>query len=390
MRKLSSEGDDGFFIGMLYTRRGGSVLRKSLQGIWGFLKRNGLREAFDAVYRGKGTALQKKIVFGIPALGIAFFLIVLFVIVPLSASSSYTGERGVPIYFTVRPGMSVSEIGRELYERGVIDSETKFWWMAKLNGFENKVKSGTFALETGMSPRDALETLVYGNTVTIRFTIPEGFGVREIATRLEDEGLVKAQDFITLATTYRPYPYVAKHENVRYAAEGFLFPDTYEINGEFDAARIIEMMAENFDRRLTKEMRARAKEMDLSIYELVTLASLVEKEAYHEEDRPIIAQIFLKRLRVGMPLQADPTVQYLLDAPKEDLLYRDTEIESPYNTYQNVGLPPGPIASPGTASLMAVLHPADTNYLYFVADRNGNNYYATNYADHLALVDQVR
>ena len=365
-------------------------MKESLKGIADFLNNDGLRQAFNAVYRGKGTPLQKKIVFGIPALAILFVMVVAFVIIPLAGSSSYTGERGVPVYFTVRPGMSVSEIGKELYERGIIDSEMKFWWTAKLNGFENKVKSGTFAMQTGMTPRDALETLVYGNTVTIRFTIPEGFSVRDIAQRLDDEGLVKADAFISLAKTYRPYPYVEEHENVRYAVEGFLFPDTYEINGEFDAARIMQMMAENFDRRLTKEMRDRAREMDLSIYELVTLASLVEKEAYHEEDRPIIAQIFLKRLRLGMPLQADPTVQYLLDAPKEDLLYRDTEIESPYNTYQNVGLPPGPIASPGTASLMAVLHPADTNYLYFVADRNGNNYYATNYADHLALVDQVR
>ncbi len=365
-------------------------MKESLKGIADFLNNDGLRQAFNAVYRGKGTPLQKKIIFGIPALAILFVMVVAFVIIPLAGSSSYTGERGVPVYFTVRPGMSVSEIGKELYERGIIDSEMKFWWTAKLNGFENKVKSGTFAMQTGMTPRDALEILVYGNTVTIRFTIPEGFSVRDIAQRLDDEGLVKADAFISLAKTYRPYPYVEEHENVRYAVEGFLFPDTYEINGEFDAARIMQMMAENFDRRLTKEMRDRAREMDLSIYELVTLASLVEKEAYHEEDRPIIAQIFLKRLRLGMPLQADPTVQYLLDAPKEDLLYRDTEIESPYNTYQNVGLPPGPIASPGTASLMAVLHPADTNYLYFVADRNGNNYYATNYADHLALVDQVR
>lgn len=365
-------------------------MKESLKEILDFLNNDGLRQAFNAVYCGKGTPLQKKIVFGIPVLGILFFLIVVLVIVPLSGSSSYTGERGVPIFFTVRPGMSVSEIGKELHERGVIDSETKFWWTAKLNGFENKVKSGTFALETGMTPRDVFETLVYGNTVVIRFVIPEGFSVYDIAKRLEAAGLCKADDFMELAKTYRPYPYVEKHEHVRYAAEGFLFPDTYEINGEFDAARIMEIMAENFDRRLTKEMRERAKEMDLSIYELVTLASLVEKEAYHEEDRPIIAQIFLKRLRIGMPLQADPTVQYLLDAPKEDLLYRDTEIESPYNTYQNVGLPPGPIASPGTASLMAVLHPADTNYLYFVADRNGNNYYATNYADHLDLVDRVR
>ena len=371
-------------------REGGFVLKASLKGISDFLHNDGLRQAFDAVYRGKGTPLQKKIVFGIPALAVVFILIVVLVVIPLSGSSSDTGEKGVPVYFTVRPGMSVREIGKELHERGIIDSETKFWWMAKLNGFENKVKSGTFALHTGMSPRDALETLVYGNTVTIRFTIPEGFSVCDIARRLEEEGLVKADDFMKRAETYRPYPYVEEHEDVRYAVEGFLFPDTYEINGEINEARIMEMMAENFDRRLTRDMRERAKGMDLSIYELVTLASLVEKEAYHEEDRPIIAQIFLKRLRLGMPLQADPTVQYLLDAPKEDLLYKDTEIASPYNTYQNVGLPPGPIASPGTASLDAVLHPADTNYLYFVADRNGNNYYATNYADHLALTDKVR
>ena len=355
-----------------------------------FLNNDGLRQAFDAVYRGKGTPLQKKIVFGIPALAVLLVLIVVLVIAPRSDAPSHTEAPGTQIYFTVRPGMSVSEIGKELHERGIIDSEMKFWWTAKLNGFENKVKSGTFALQVGMSPRDALETLVYGNTVTIRFTIPEGFSVRDIAERLDKEGLVKVDDFLKMAKTYRPYPYVEEHENVRYAAEGFLFPDTYEINGAFDTAQIMEMMAANFDRRLTKDMRARAKEMDLSIYELVTIASLVEKEAYHEKDRPIIAQIFLKRLRLGMPLQADPTVQYLLDAPKEDLLYRDTEIESPYNTYQNVGLPPGPIASPGTASLMAVLHPADTNYLYFVADRNGNNYYATNYADHLDLVERVR
>ena len=341
-------------------------MKRSLEGLCGLLHVNEVRDAMRAVYRGKGTPLQKKLIFG-GAAGIGLVLVVImFILFSTPAQKMPPAAQGGQIYYTVRPGMTVGEIGKELHEQGIIESELKFWWTAKLNGFENKVKSGTFALETGMSPRDALETLVYGNTVTIRFTIPEGFGVREIATRLEDEGLVKAQDFITLATTYRPYPYVEKHENVRYAAEGFLFPDTYEINGEFDAARIIEMMAENFDRRLTKEMRARAKEMDLSIYELVTLASLVEKEAYHEEDRPIIAQIFLKRLRVGMPLQADPTVQYLLDAPKEDLLYGDTEIVSPYNTYQNVGLPPGPICCPGKASIHAALNPANTKYMYFI------------------------
>ena len=150
------------------------------------------------------------------------------------------------------------------------------------------------------------------------------------------------------------------------------------------------MMAEDFDHRLTPEMRERAKERNLSVFALVTLASLVEKEAMYEEDRPIIAQVFLKRLEIGMPLQSDTTLQYLMDAPKEDVTIQDTKIESPYNTYQNMGLPPGPIANPGTASIQAVLYPADTDYLYFVADRKGHNHYSTNYADHQAIVEQVR
>ena len=214
-------------------------MKESLKGILDFLNNDGLRQAFDAVYRGKGTPLQKKIVFGIPALAVLLVLIVVLVIAPRSDAPSHTEAPGTQIYFTVRPGMSVSEIGKELHERGIIDSEMKFWWTAKLNGFENKVKSGTFALQVGMSPRDALETLVYGNTVTIRFTIPEGFSVRDIAERLDKEGLVKADDFLKMAKTYRPYPYVEEHENVRYAAEGFLFPDTYEINGAFDTAQIM-------------------------------------------------------------------------------------------------------------------------------------------------------
>lgn len=364
-------------------------LKWTRRGMRELLRMHELRETLRAVYRGKGTPLQKKIVFGVAGLSIVLLLLA-FVSISPSEKTSVRSGGAAQIYFTVRPGMTVSEIGKELHAQGVIDSELKFWWMAKLNGFENKVKSGTFALSKGMTPRDALETLVYGNTVVVRFTIPEGFGVRDIARRLDDEGLVNADEFIERAKYYRPYDYVEDHEGVRYAAEGFLFPDTYEINGSFDVNRILEMMAENFDRRLTPEMRERAKEMNLSIYELATLASIVEKEAYHEEDRPIIAQIFLKRLKLGMPLQADPTVQYLLDTPKEDLLLRDTKIASPYNTYQNTGLPPGPIANPGTASLTAVLHPADTDYLYFVADRNGNNYYATTYEEHLALVDRVR
>jgi len=130
--------------------------------------------------------------------------------------------------------------------------------------------------------------------------------------------------------------------------------------------------------------------MGLSIYELITLASLVEREVRFPEDRPIVAQVLLKRLKLNMPLQTDATLQYLMDTPKEEVSIADTQIDSPYNTYQHVGLPPGPIANPGMASITAVLHPAETDYLYFVADRRGHNHYAYTYEEHLNLVNQYR
>ena len=294
------------------------------------------------------------------------------------------------IYITVKPGMDADAIAGQLLAHGVIDSKFSFWWQVKTGGLQDKFKAGTYLLHPGMKTEDAIGKLISGETTSIKFTIPEGFGIKEIAERLSDEGLVNKEKFLKLAKDYAPYDYVEKHENARYAAEGFLFPDTYEIQSDVSENEIMAMMAQDFDQRLTKKLRARAEEMNLSIYDLVTLASLVEKEARYEEDRPIIAQVFFKRLRIGMPLQSDTTLQYLLDAPKEDVSIADTKMESPYNTYQNYGLPPGPIASPGMAAIEAVLYPADTDYLYFVADRQGHNHYSNTYAEHLAIVDEVR
>ena len=189
---------------------------------------------------------------------------------------------------------------------------------------------------------------------------------------------------------FAPYRYMEQTASATYQAEGFLFPDTYEIEPGMTARDILLMMARNFDERLTEDMRRRAADRGLSVFDLVILASLVEKEARFEEDRAIIAQVFLERLRIGMPLQSCATIQYLLNAPKEDVSYADTEIESPYNTYQHMGLPPGPVANPGLASIEAVLSPANTNYLYFVADREGHHHYSRSYSDHLMLVEQVR
>ena len=294
------------------------------------------------------------------------------------------------IYMTVKSGTTASEISERLTQLGVIDSRFRFWWLMKLQGDAGKFKTGTYAFKPHMDEQAVLDKLVAGDTTIVKFTIPEGFGVKEIAKRLADEGLVDEQDFLEKAKTYAPYDYMKKLPNERYAAEGYLFPDTYEIQSDVTPELIMKMMTQDFDSRLTPAMRQQAASMGLSIHDLVTLASLVEKEARYDEDRPIIAQVFLKRLQMGMPLQSDTTLQYLIAGPKENVSIADTKIDSPYNTYQHEGLPPGPIASPGMKAIDAVLHPAATDYLYFVADHDGHNHYSKTYEEHLAIVEQVR
>ena len=307
-----------------------------------------------------------------------------------SDASTASIDTDETIYLQVKAGMTSKEIGQELEQHGVITSHFKFWLTAKVNGYDNQIKTGIYELHPGMEPRDVLQKLVNGETTRIKFTIPEGYRIQDIAKRLGEEGIVDEKEFLRKAKTFRPYDYVTPTDDVYYDCEGFLFPDTYELRSDYDVDTLLKEMASDFDNRLTPKLRARAKELHLSIYELVTFASLVEKEVRYAEDRPIVAQVFWKRLKLGMPLQSDTTFQYLRDDPKEDLSYADTTVDSPYNTYQHKGLPPGPIASPGMAAIEAVLYPADTDYLYFVADRDGHNHYSRTYADHEKVVNEVR
>jgi len=294
------------------------------------------------------------------------------------------------IFLSVKKGMSAGDITEELLKHGIINNKKAFWLQVKKGDVADKFKSGTYAFKPNTPPEEIIAKLVAGDTTEVKFTIPEGFGVKEIAKRLSDEGLVDEQEFLDKAKDFAPYSYIKRDKDIRYACEGFLFPDTYVLHDDPSVDGILKMMAEDLDTRLTSKLRQRAEEMHLSIHELITLASLVEKEAMYEEDRPIIAQVFFKRIKLGMPIQSDTTIQYLLDAPKEDVSIKDTKIDSPYNTYQIKGLPPGPIASPGMAAIKAVLYPADTDYLYFVADRQGHNHYSKTYAEHQQIVEQVR
>ena len=294
------------------------------------------------------------------------------------------------IIVKVSSGMTTAEIADQLSKKNVIASSLKFRLISRFRGYDGKLKPGTYVFKANMSDEEIFEELLEGSKHLVKFTIPEGFTVKQIAERLYNLELTDKNDFLEAAENFSPYDYMKRSENVLYAAEGFLFPETYSVESDYSIEEILEMMSNEFNKRLTEEMRVKSAKMNLTIHELITLASLVEKEVRYSEDRPVVAQIFLKRLKMNMPLQSDATLQYLMDAPKEDVTISDTKIESPYNTYQNVGLPPGPVANPGIAAIEAVLNPADTDYLYFVADREGHNHYAYTYEEHLSLVNQYR
>ncbi len=301
-----------------------------------------------------------------------------------------TAEIERRINVKIREGLSTAEIADRLAEKGIIDSTLKFRLMARIYGYDDKLRPGSYSFTLGMSEDEVFAKLLTGEKKLVQFTVPEGFGVKEIAERLYNLDLADKEEFLKLAEDYAPFEYMHKHKDVFFAAEGFLFPDTYTVESDVEIEEILSLMANTFDEKLTRSMREQAVKMDLSIYELITLASLVEREVRFPEDRAIVAQVLLKRLKMNMPLQTDATLQYLMDTPKEEVSIADTQIDSPYNTYQHVGLPPGPIANPGMASIEAVLHPADTDYLYFVADRSGHNHYANTYEEHLNLVNKYR
>ncbi|ORT98956.1 hypothetical protein D081_2321 [Anaerovibrio sp. JC8] len=334
---------------------------------------------------------KRNIIIAASSVMVVFVLVFSVVFFSFMAGSpmDVEGKKDV-VYVHVAKGMSSGDIGKELEKKGVISSTTSFWLATKLNGADSKFKVGTFALTKNMSAADALSILINGKTVAVRVTIPEGYGVKEIAKRLDEYGVCNEKDFLKAAKDYAPYDYMEKHNNTVYRVEGFLFPDTYDFANDATAEDVMKRMIDEFDNKLTPDMRKQAAARNISIYELVNMASLIEKEARYEEDMPVISQVLWKRLNISMPLQSDATLQYVMAEIKEDVSIADTKIDSPYNSYQNYGLPPGPIASPGLKALQAALEPSATDYLYFVADREGRNYYSNTYDEHLAKVAEVR
>lgn len=298
-------------------------------------------------------------------------------------------DSGAQVMITVKPGMSTQEIGQVLYDKKLIKSVSMFRMIARIEGLEKSLQAAEYSFNPNMSIRRIVGMLARGEVAYRQFTIPEGFTIDQIATLLAEKNLADADKFKAAAKSAPPFEYMETKESVVYPIEGFAFPDTYRVARGVTESQLLRMMVYQFNDRLSPELKERARQMELSLRDVVILASLVEKEARVEAERPIIAAVFLNRLKLEMPLQSCATIQYILGYPKPELTVQDTQIASPYNTYLHMGLPPGPIANPGIDSIRAVLNPAQTDNLYFVADKNGVHHFSKTYEQHLEAISRV-
>lgn len=297
-------------------------------------------------------------------------------------------NRTIRVY--IPPGSSLQDIAETLRALGVIRSPWAFRLLAEGTGAAASLRAGEYDLSPGMSPRQIIRRLVRGEVVTYAFTIPEGYTVAQIADLLAEKGLADKERFLAAAARAElapvPLPLPGR---VRYALEGYLFPDTYRVPRGMEERELIALMVRRF-REVFAPLEEKAARLGLSVAEAVTLASIVEKETADERERPLVAGVFWNRLRQGMLLQADPTVLYALNRTEGPLLRSELEVDSPYNTYRYAGLPPGPIANPGATALRAAVEPLATDYLYFVARGDGTHHFSRTFAEHHRAVRRYR
>lgn len=307
-------------------------------------------------------------------------LILVFVIISVfwwqSGVLPVNSQNNSPKIFVVENGQGVREIANSLKKEGLIRDPVIFFLITKQTGLDKKIQAGDFRLNSSMNAYEVAESLTHG-TLDIWVTIPEGYRAEEIADILEDK-----------IPNYDESWREALNQN-----EGYLFPDTYLMPRDADIDTIISIFKNNFQTKYDSVKSLKTN--NLSDAQTLVLASLVEREARLEEDRPLVASVIYNRLSIGMKLDIDATLQYVLGYQadekrwwKKGLTNEDKKINSPYNTYTNPSLPPRPISNPGLSAIKAALNPADTDYLYYITDQNGKNRYATSLEGHNANIEK--
>ncbi len=329
--------------------------------------------------------------------GVAVFLGVVVVALVVVLAISVWGlllrpwndvPSGQPVQIEVAPGASTKEIAIMLAETGVISNPNMFRLQSRAAGADGELRAGVYDLVSGMPNADIIERLRQGPPVAYTtVTIPEGFVIEQIAERFEVQVGIPADEFTALA-----HGGIAEFPDREYlefayegSLEGYLFPKTYRVKEGSNARDVIEMMLDQFELEMEDVDTTYAEQQGVYLHELVTVASMIEREARVAEERELISSVIYNRLDQGMRLEIDATIEYVLPGNRFRLRNSDLEIDSPYNTYKTAGLPPGPIANPGLASLQAAAAPADTEYLYYVlTGTDGSHTFATNVDDFLA------
>jgi len=289
----------------------------------------------------------------------------------------------LPTVVYIKPKTGVQDIALILREAGVIRSTWAFLALAYVQGSLKRLQSGEYEFHTGMTLLEILQKLEAGRVVTHQLTIPEGFTAEDIARLLATERLADAERFLALVQDQA----VAARLNVRATRlEGYLFPDTYRLTRGMNEEEIVRIMVGRFHQAVPRDFEEQAARLKMETHEVVTLASLIEKEVQLDVERPLVSAVFHNRLRQRMPLQSDPTAVYMVPRTQRRITASDLQRKTPYNTYLLPGLPPGPIANPGLASIQAALNPAPVNFLYFVAKNDGSHQFSRTLEQHQQAV----
>ncbi len=322
---------------------------------------------------------------------VALLLFGILYVIYLLVSAVLGGGEEESVTVVVEKGDTLSSVADKLEEAGVIESSTLFKLAVRIEGGDTEIKPGEYQFKPGEDRDEILKTLSSGDSVsTFTITIPEGLTLEQTAQVVEEESGIPAEEF-EAAAKKTDYGYAFLDDPAIETTEGFLFPKKYEFERDVDAEQIVNRLLEQYLVE-TKDLNFSAAQarLNLTEYELLTTASLIEKESANPEERPIIASVIYNRIRHRMPLQVDATIQYVLGKPKEALSFDDLELDSPYNTYANPGLPPGPIANPSRESIRAALEPAETGYLYYVLEADGKKHFFTDdYDEFLEAKDEA-
>jgi UPF0755 protein len=323
--------------------------------------------------------------------------LVVVVVIPLLLSAWFSFEfyfapKTSPkeIFFVVKKGQGVHDIAHNLKEKGVIKNKQAFRLGYNIYYSSKSLKAGEYMFNLPMSPKDILRMLTDGKVYLHSLTIPEGLTRREIARHLESLHFTDEEEFLAASSKTKIISSLDKEAK---NLEGYLFPETYHFPKGISAQKIISTLVSQFKDVFSEGWKKRASEIEMTPREVVILASLIEKETFLSEEKKVVSAVFHNRLRIRMKLDCDPTIIYALKEEgsfKGRLLKRHLKLESPYNTYRNRGLPPGPICSPGRGSLEAALYPAQEKYLYFVSKKDGSHHFSSSFRDHQNAVRRYR